>query len=223
MKLVHGRVKLELHERRSGEGTPLLLLHALRGSSEDWGDEFEACPGPVVALDFSGHGRSEWLTGGAYTPELLTADADAALAHLGRSAAVVGAGLGAYVALLLAGARPAQVSAALLLPGPGLAGGGAVPDVGPPSEAAADAAAVARRRSVDGVQADPMLHVLDADVRPTDYVEAIAAAAHRLILLEDDRTRPPWWEAARRSASAETAHDGFDAAFSRLRNLWARS
>ena len=36
MKLVHGRIKLELHERRRGEGAPLLLLHALRGSSEDW-------------------------------------------------------------------------------------------------------------------------------------------------------------------------------------------
>ena len=196
MKLVHGRVKLELHERRGGEGAPLLLLHALRGSSEDWGDEFEAWPGPVVALDFSGHGRSEWLTGGAYTPELLTADADAALAHLGRPAVVAGAGLGAYVALLLAGARPAQVSAALLLPGSGLAGGGAVPNVDSPGEEIADAAGASREPSVEGMQADPMLHVLDTDVRPTDYVEAIAAATHRLILLEDDRERPPWWRSA---------------------------
>jgi pimeloyl-ACP methyl ester carboxylesterase len=51
------------------------------------------------------------------------ADADAALAHLGR-ATIAGRGLGAYIGLLLAGGRPQQVRGAILLDGPGLAGGG---------------------------------------------------------------------------------------------------
>ncbi len=223
MKLVHGRIKLELHERRRGHGAPLLLLHALRGSSEDWETGIEVWRGPVYALDFSGHGRSEWLTGGAYTPELLTADADAALAYLGRPATLVGAGLGAYVALLLAGARPAQVNAALLLPGLGLEGGGPQPDFDRPGEAPADEAGASRVRPANGVRADPMLRVLDTDVRPTDYAETIAGAARRLVLLEDGRERPPWWEAVRRSASAETARDGVETALSRLCNRSAGS
>ncbi len=223
MKLVHGRIQLELHERRRGEGAPLLLLHALRGSSEDWETGIEVWRGPVYALDFSGHGRSEWLTGGAYTPELLTADADAALAYLSRPATLVGAGLGAYVALLLAGARPAQVNAALLLPGLGLEGGGPQPDFDRPGEAPVDEAGASRVRPANGMRADPMLHVLDTDVRPMDYAEMLAGAARRLILLEDDRERPPWWQAVRRGASAETARDGVEAALSRLCNTSAGS
>ena len=218
MKLAHGRVKLELQERRDGEGAPLLLLHALRGSSEDWEDGFEVWPGPVHALDFSGHGRSEWLTGGAYTPELLTADADAALAYFDRPTTLVGAGLGAYVALLLAGSRPAQVSGALLLPGSGLEGGGSMPDFDRPVQVPADEASGSRV----GVP-DPKLHALDTDIRPTDYAETAAAGARRLILLEDERARPPWWEAVRRCRSAETTRDGLEAAFSRLCNTSARS
>ena len=54
------------------------------------------------------------------------ADADAALARLGR-ATLLGRGLGAYVALLLAGARPKPVRGAILCDGPGLAGGGSRP------------------------------------------------------------------------------------------------
>ena len=58
--------------------------------------------GPVAALDFTGHGSSTIPTGGGYTAEAAPADADAALAALGR-ATVFGRGLGAYIALQLAG------------------------------------------------------------------------------------------------------------------------
>ena len=119
-QLQHGRVALHLEELRAGEGTPLLLLHALGGSHRDWLSEpaLAAWPGPVWALDFSGHGRSGRVLGGSYTAELLVADADHALFHL-EHACLAGVGLGAYVAGLLAGARPDAVPAALLLPGPG--------------------------------------------------------------------------------------------------------
>ncbi len=64
--------------------------------------------------------------GGGYTAEVLLADVDAALAHLGPCT-LVGRGLGAYVALLAAGARATAVRGAILLDGPGLAGGGPFP------------------------------------------------------------------------------------------------
>jgi pimeloyl-ACP methyl ester carboxylesterase len=105
----------------------LLLLHALYESSRSWGDLPQHWSGPVYGLDFSGHGDSDRIRGGAYLAEMLIGDADVALAHVG-STALAGAGIGAYVAVLLAGARPEQVPAALLLPGAGLTGGGATPE-----------------------------------------------------------------------------------------------
>ena len=208
MRIKHGRVSLELHELTRRSGLPVLLLHALYGSSADWGEAPATWPGAVFALDFAGHGHSESIVGGAYYPELLLGDADAALAQIGR-AAVVGAGLGAYVALLLAGARRDTVPAALLLPGAGLAGGGAHPDfhgefpklVAAPREAG---------------ECDPMVHSLDRDVRPVDYAEPFAHAARRLLLLEDGTPRPPWWEAARRSPSAEVINANLPVALEHL-------
>ena len=104
--LSHGRVRLALHTLRDRAGPKLLLLHALGGRSPDaLSDELSAWPGSVHALDFTGHGRSTLPKGGGYYAELLLADADTALAEL-HAASVLGYGLGAYVALMLAGARP---------------------------------------------------------------------------------------------------------------------
>lgn len=122
--LQHIRIKLALHTLRPGAGLPLLLLHGLgEHAPAALPAEFAAWPGPVHALDFTGHGASEVPRGGGYTCELLMADADTALAHL-KTATLAGRGLGAYIALLLAGARPEAVRGAILLDGPGLAGGG---------------------------------------------------------------------------------------------------
>ncbi|HUI25478.1 MAG TPA: alpha/beta fold hydrolase [Candidatus Kryptonia bacterium] len=210
MRLTHGRLALELHEVTRGDGPSLLLLHALYSSSAQWSEAPIAWPGSVYALDFCGHGRSDWVGGGAYYSELLVADADVALAHIGR-AVVVGAGLGAYVALLLAGGRPDLVPAALLLPGAGLAGGGPLPDF------------AGRRLPMDQPTRDepagthdPLVRVLDRDVRPPDYVEPFARAAHRLLLEEDGSTRPPWWEAVRAAPAAELAPPELSLALARL-------
>ena len=88
-------------------GRPLLLLHGLgeRSPAARAGRAREPGRARCYALDFTGHGESTVPRGGGYTAEMLMGDADAALAHLGE-ATVVGRGLGAYVALLCAGARP---------------------------------------------------------------------------------------------------------------------
>jgi pimeloyl-ACP methyl ester carboxylesterase len=198
VRLRHARIWLELHERRRGDGAALLLLHGLGGSARDFGPAFDVWRGPVYALDFSGHGASERLRGDAYYPELLAADADAALAEIG-SAALAGVGLGAYVALLLAGARSERVPGALLLPGAGLDGGGAAPDPGAP-EGLAHALA----------EGDAALReALGSDLRPPGYAAELAGAARRLLLLEDGAPRPPWWEAVRgRAAPVASLADG---------------
>jgi pimeloyl-ACP methyl ester carboxylesterase len=127
VELVHNRARLGLHRLRDGTGRSLLLLHGLGERSPDAVPEnVTGWRGPVWALDFTGHGTSDRSTGGGYTPEILMADADAAVDHLG-TVTVLGRGLGAYVALQLAGARPDLVVGAILADGPGILGGGPGP------------------------------------------------------------------------------------------------
>ncbi|HVH04364.1 MAG TPA: alpha/beta fold hydrolase [Myxococcota bacterium] len=194
--LRHGRVSLALHELRGGAGRKLLCLHALGATSESWREASRAWPGPVFALDFSGHGRSGRVRGGGYTPELLAGDADAALAHLG-DAALAGVGIGAYVALLLAGTRPEHVPAALLLAGDGLAGGGALPD---PDRDRGGAFPPPEFHPAD---ADPFVAACGIDLRPIDYARAFAERARRLVLADLGADAPPWWVAAAECAAVE--------------------
>lgn len=191
-ELRHSKVTLALHELRDGDGPPLLLLHGLGEHSPGELPPVAApWPGPVFALDFTGHGRSTVPAGGGYTCEILMADADAALAALGPLT-LLGRGLGAYVALLLAGARPADVHGAVLTDGPGLFGGPSAP--ASPSVVTLPA---------DGTEAapDPYAIVeLTRDVRPPDYAASFARQAAAVSALEHPITvaaigRPPWLEA----------------------------
>jgi pimeloyl-ACP methyl ester carboxylesterase len=189
--LRHGAIALVLHELRAGDGRPLLLLHGLAEQTPAAPPAWAlAWPGPILGLDFTGHGASTVPEGGGYSCELLMADVDTALAHLGPCT-VVGRGLGGYVALLIAGARPSLTRGAAILDGPGLAGGGIGPSsatiltVDPDDVGAPDAWARAE---------------LSHDVRPPDYASAFARQATQLSGLADPiavcaRWRPTWLEA----------------------------
>ena len=201
IRLRHGRVELALHNRSAAGGTPLLLLHALHGDAHE-ALEAVRWSGPVHALDFAGHGASGWLRGGGYSPELFAADADAALAHVAdedQRVCVAGEGVGAYAALLLAGARPNVVKAALLAPGHGMGSGDGEPDFarqprpwGPIEEAE------------PGARSDPALARLNDEFKPAEYVTSFAERAARLLLLDDgDPSHPAWWELAARAGRSE--------------------
>ena len=138
----------------------MLCLHGLgEHTPVEPPETLHAWNGPVWGLDFTGHGRSTMPVGGGYTAEILMADADHALAELGE-ATVLGRGLGAYIALLVAGARPNLVRGAILTDGPGLAGGGSGPAF--PS--------LANPPDPTGTTPDPFaLLELSRDVRPPDY------------------------------------------------------
>jgi pimeloyl-ACP methyl ester carboxylesterase len=168
IELVHARIRLALHPLRESDGPTLLLLHGLGESSPGTvPDDVAAWPGSVFALDFTGHGQSELPVGGGYTAELLMADADAALAHLG-AATLVGRGLGGYVAALLAGGRPASVRGVAICDGPGQTGFGPAPG---PSRVPTRVAPAAQ-------PPDPFaLEELARDVRPPDYVRSFAREA----------------------------------------------
>lgn len=192
--VTHVKVRLALHHLRDGEGRPLLLLHGLgEHTPADAPPEAAAWPGPVVGLDLTGHGRSSRAPGGGYTAELLMADVDAALAELGP-ATIVGRGLGGYIGLLIAGARPELVRGAVIADGPGLAGGGPAPHspavLAPPPSASPPVD--------DPMAPDPMALVeLTRDIRPDDYATTYARQALQFSRLETPLAvaavvRPPW-------------------------------
>lgn len=185
--LSHNRVKLALHTLRGGEGPALLHLHAL-GEASPAGvpEDLASWTGPIFGLDFTGHGASTVPGGGGYTAEVLMGDADAALNRIG-GATVVGRGLGAYIALMLSGARPDRVHGAILCDGAGLAGGGERP--GPIAV-----------RGVPGKTTSPdpfALVELSSDLRPAEYVTRFAQLAAEHSPLAEPisvaaRARPDW-------------------------------
>jgi pimeloyl-ACP methyl ester carboxylesterase len=192
--LQHNHLTLALWELRPGTGRPLLLLHGLgERTTADQLDAVESWPGPVHGLDLTGHGASSVPRGGGYYCEILMADVDAALAELDPDSTgdpgvtVLGRGLGGYVALLIAGARPELVRGAIIADGPGLHGGGP----GPSSP-------MLFRPEPDATTPDPVALVeLAIDVRPPDYARTFAWQASALSGLETAIAitavnRPPW-------------------------------
>lgn len=192
--LQHNHLELALWELRGGEGRPLLLLHGLgERTTPEALDGVADWPGPVHGLDFTGHGASSIPRGGGYYCEILMADVDAALAVLDPGSTgdpgvtVVGRGLGGYVALLIAGARPELVRGAVIADGPGLHGGGPGPSSPmlfrpPPGDATPDPVALVE---------------LALDVRPPDYARTFAWQASALSGLDTAIAvaaviRPPW-------------------------------
>jgi pimeloyl-ACP methyl ester carboxylesterase len=191
IELRHNRACLALHELRSGSERPLLLLHGLGertpgevpGYAAAWG-------GPIFGLDFTGHGQSTKPAGGGYTAEILMADVDAAIEHLG-AVTILGRGLGAYIGLLVAGARAELVRGVVLADGPGLVGGGIRPG----------SAYVFVADDEDDATPDPYaLFELSRDVRPPDYAQEYVRQVMQWSGLDrpiavSTVTKPEWIEA----------------------------
>ena len=110
-------LRLRLHEWRGSGDRPVLLLHSIASHSHwwDWAAPHFAARGPVAALDFRGHGGSDWSPIGAYPFAQWAGDALAGLDALGwRAPLVIGHSLGGYVAALVASRHPMRVGALVI-------------------------------------------------------------------------------------------------------------
>lgn len=102
----------------SHEGTPMLLLHGYSNEAHIW-DDFVPTVAPyyrVLALDWRGHGDSDWSPNAAYDYSDHVADLEQALDHLGLSRVVLVAhSLGGRVSMLFAGRHPERVAGLVIV------------------------------------------------------------------------------------------------------------
>lgn len=106
---------VRLHHTRSGEGSPVVLLHGLFGSGSNLGALARALQDSraVYSVDLPDHGRSGWLD--ELTLANMASSVGAWMAHQGLpSAQFVGHSLGGKVAMQLALAQPRLVSSAVV-------------------------------------------------------------------------------------------------------------
>ncbi len=104
----------ELHYEEAGTGEPVLLLHGLGSSTDDWRPQIDALKDRyrVIAMDSRGSGRSRDLVrpGGPFTVHQFAADAAALLDTLSATPAhVVGLSMGGMIAFQLAADSPRSV------------------------------------------------------------------------------------------------------------------
>ncbi len=108
-----------LHLARWGSsGAPILLAHGMAGSTHWWDDVAPLLtPGlSPAALDFHGHGRSDWLPDGLYGSNAWTQDIEDARRLLGVERFVLcGHSLGARVSMEYAARFPQRLSALILV------------------------------------------------------------------------------------------------------------
>lgn len=189
--LQHNRITLALHEIRSGIGRPLLLLHGLGENAQEMRTLSLQWSGPIWALDFTGHGESTVPHGGGYSAEILMADVDVALRHLGE-ATILGRGLGGYIGFLIAGARPSLVKGVVIIDGPGLSGG---------AIHATSSSEITSAGSRIGSTPDPWALIeLSRDARPPNYAVTFTRLAVEASSIDEPisvttRVTPQWVEA----------------------------
>lgn len=191
ISLQHNRVTLALHHLRTGNGRPLLMLHGLGEHGQAMSSLKVQWKGPIWALDFTGHGQSTVPNGGGYSAEILMADVDIALQHLGE-ATIVGRGLGGYIGFLIAGARPSLVKGVVIIDGPGLSGG---------AIHATSSSEITSAGSRTGTTPDPWALIeLSRDARPPNYAVTFTRLAVEASTIDEPisvttRVTPQWIEA----------------------------
>lgn len=111
----------KLFYTEAGKGRNLMLLHGWTCDSHDWSFQLPVLESRyrVVAPDLRGHGRSEVMPQGAYTPDDYASDIEALIStrYPGQTFIVAGHSMGGQIAARLAAKRPDLVSAVISVDG----------------------------------------------------------------------------------------------------------
>jgi pimeloyl-ACP methyl ester carboxylesterase len=111
----------KLFYTEAGSGKHVMLLHGWTCDSNDWIGQLPLFESKyrVVAPDLRGHGRSEVMPSGAYTPADYVADIEALISttYPGQRFVIVGHSMGGQIAARLAAKRPDLVSAVVSIDG----------------------------------------------------------------------------------------------------------
>lgn len=102
---------MKLHYQRSGEGHPLVILHGLFGTLENWGTQVKSLSKlyDVIAVDLRNHGRSPHSNEMSYP--LMAQDTIELLDSLGlEKVDMMGHSMGGKVAMQLALTYPSRVN-----------------------------------------------------------------------------------------------------------------
>ena len=102
---------MKLHYQISGDGPPLIILHGLFGTLENWGSQVTALSQhyQVISVDLRNHGRSPHSQTMNYT--LMAADVIELMDHLRVSgSAIIGHSMGGKVAMQVALNYPQRVT-----------------------------------------------------------------------------------------------------------------
>jgi pimeloyl-ACP methyl ester carboxylesterase len=111
-------LRLAADERGDPDAPPVLLMHGGGQTRHSWGGTADAIAAKgwrAVTLDFRGHGESEWSPTGDYRLSSFARDVDAVLPQLGGSAFLIGASLGGFTSMLLAGEMHPGVARGVVL------------------------------------------------------------------------------------------------------------
>lgn len=100
------------------DGPPVLLLHGGGQTRHSWSRAHQTLAGEgyrVISLDARGHGQSEWIEDGDYSPQSQVNDLLEVIKTLGVAPALVGASMGGVNSLLACADNPKLASALILV------------------------------------------------------------------------------------------------------------
>jgi len=109
---------LAADERGPVDAPPVLLLHGGGQTRHSWGGTATALAERgwrAVTMDMRGHGDSQWAPGGDYRLRSFAADVDSVLPQLGDRPFLIGASLGGFTSMLLAGDMHPGVTRGIVL------------------------------------------------------------------------------------------------------------
>ena len=99
-------LRLAADERGPADAPPVLLLHGGGQTRHSWGGTANVLADDrwrAITMDLRGHGESEWSPTGDYRLSAFAADVDAVIPQLGGQPFLIGASLGGFTSMLLAG------------------------------------------------------------------------------------------------------------------------